>query len=155
MSAPFPFDDNWRLHLRRRAAFPSARAARNLCKALKSDDFANSAFCALETCTTTEANGRLLPNQANLGFGPGPFSGTVSSTYSSQILSTRLFTSGCSDQRCTSRGLECHGFSISAMLGPLIFLGLIVREEEIQKNPILRSPPIPSSLCNLSITHTY
>ncbi|MFY0620050.1 hypothetical protein, partial [Shimia sp.] len=36
----------------------------------RSPKFAKPAFCALETCTTTEANGRFLPNQANLGFRP-------------------------------------------------------------------------------------
>ena len=47
LSAPFPFDDIWRLHLRRRAAFAVALAAYTLSHVAISRNFANGAFCAL------------------------------------------------------------------------------------------------------------
>ena len=59
LSAALPFDDDWWMHLRRRSASSTARAAWDRHKACRFRDFANVANCA----SLTFVRGAALPWQ--------------------------------------------------------------------------------------------
>jgi hypothetical protein len=63
--APLPFDDGWRLHLRRKSAFPCAAAALITRHGTRSADFAKVAICAKRSSgiakAATAANDSKVP----------------------------------------------------------------------------------------------